>query len=171
MSQNSFFLCVCHITVSLHVPLCHLECHCYFASSFDSGNLSSLCFRYDFWVVYGQTLCLFVWAEEFCTPVIFNRLEHSDLLLNNSRLEWNMSTSIRFTVFFSTCIYSSAVDHHLRPSMRIHRSVLYFEWQVPNDVMWWWMTIRALKCMLTSTLFVSACLFPVSSRYEIVFHS
>ena len=155
----------------LHVSFCHLQCHCYFSASFDSCNFSALCLRDQIWVVNEQTGALLERAEEFEERVPFDRSEHSNLFLHNTRLDWNMGATVCFHVFLTINVHSCAVDDQLWPAMWVHRSESCFERQVPVYSVWCWLAISALKCMLALTWFVSARQVPVTSRHEIILHS
>ena len=171
MSLSSFFVCVRHVPVPLHVPLRHVQCNRHFSAGFDSCDFSSLCFRYQGWVVDEQALTFLEWTEEFEASVLFNRSEHSDLLLHDSRLDGNVSATVCFHIFLSECVQFSAVDDYLWPSMWVHRSVCSFKRQVPDHSITSGVPIRGLESMLASAWHVSTRQTPIGSRHKIVLHS
>ena len=80
--------------MSLHVPLCHLESHSHLTASFDSRVISGVCFRNHLGVVDFQVFSLLEGAEEFKASVLFNRSEHSNRLLHNTRLDWDVRAAV-----------------------------------------------------------------------------
>ena len=80
--------------MSLHISLCHLESHSHLTASFDSRVIPGVRFRDHLGVVNFQVFSLLERAEEFKASVLFNRSEHSNRLLHNTRLDGNVRAAV-----------------------------------------------------------------------------
>ena len=97
----SLLIGVCNVAMPLHVPLRHLHREGDFAACLHSGYLSALRLGYHLRVVNEKTRALTEPSEELKAAIVLNRSEHTDRLLDYSRLDRYMCATICLDILVS----------------------------------------------------------------------
>ena len=166
--SRSLIIDICHISMSLHIPLSHLHWECNFTSSLHSWYLAALCLGDQLWIIDKETCALSESTEELQTAIMLNWSEHADGLLNDAGLNGYVCASVGLDILITIWIQVGTINDNLRPSMRIHWAISDLKGQIPYHSLCMDWSIGALKSMLSLAWLVTARNIPVGSRHEVI---
>ena len=160
----SFEFQVGYIPMVHHVPLCQINSYSHFTASAHSRDLSSVGFSDHLWVVYYHSLA---WLENpkklIAFIVLLYRHEHANSLRVTAWLYRHVCASKGPNKLFVSSAATCAVKYELRPPVRGHGPVSYFEWQVPNHRL---LPLALLERMLTHSVFRASRNVPIAPSYK-----